>query len=93
MRILAPLPLLVAVSNVLGIQIMLPFGHDRSFTFIVVGAAVINVFLAFLLVPLWQQNGMAVAVLAAEAFVTLATLIYLSRNRLNPLQPLERNDA
>ena len=85
MRILAPLPLLIGASNVLGVQIMLPFGHDKAFTSILIGAGLVNIVLAFLLAPVWQQNGMAVATLIAEMFVTLTMLGYLTVNQLNPL--------
>jgi len=84
-RILAFLPLVIGASNVLGVQIMLPFGRDKVFTSILVGAGLINIILAFLLTPFWQQNGMATAVLITEVFVTMTMLGYLMVNHLNPL--------
>jgi len=84
-RILAFLPLIIGASNALGVQIMLPFGRDKAFTSILVGAGLINVVLAFLLIPFWQQNGMAAAVLTTEVFVTMAMLAYLMVNDLSPL--------
>jgi PST family polysaccharide transporter len=85
MRILAALPLLIGGSNVLGIQLMLPFGRDKAFASILVGAGLINITLAILLAPIWQESGMAAAVLFSEAFVTGTMLIYLSLHQLNPL--------
>ena len=84
-RILAFLPLIIGASNVLGVQIMLPFGRDRAFTSILAGAGLINIVLVFLLTPLWQQNGIAAAVLTTEVFVTLTMLVYLMANHLSPL--------
>jgi len=84
-RILAGLCFLIAISNVLGIQIMLPFGKDKVFTSILFGAGIINIILAVLLAPLWQESGMAVAVLFSEIFVTGTMFVYLSFLRLNPL--------
>lgn len=81
LRVLAALPLLVGLNNVLGVQTLLPFGRDRAFTAILVAAGALDVTLAVLLVPEWQQTGMAVAVAASELFVVLAMAIYL---RLSP---------
>jgi polysaccharide transporter, PST family len=85
-RILAALPFLVAVSNVLGIQIAFPFGLEKAiFTFILI-AGIINIVLAVLLVPRWGANGMAMSVLVAEIFITISYFIYLLSKKLNPLQ-------
>lgn len=72
MKIISFLPFLVALSNVLGIQIMVPFGMERGFTLILFAAGLLNVSLAVLLVPRWQAAGMAFSVLISEIFVTLA---------------------
>ncbi|MCY3131480.1 flippase, partial [Acinetobacter baumannii] len=51
LRILALLLPLIALSNVLGIQWMLPLGLDRSFNAIIVGAGLVNLALAVVLAP------------------------------------------
>ncbi|HXG36598.1 MAG TPA: flippase [Dehalococcoidia bacterium] len=79
MRILAFLPFLISLSNVLGIQLMIPLGKDRAFTLILFGAGVLNVSLALLLAPAWHERGMAVAVLLSEIFVTSAMFLYLAK--------------
>lgn len=90
-RILALLPFLVALSNLLGVQIMIPFGRERAVFFIVLGAGCLNVALASFLAPVWKADGMAVSVLLAECFVSVAQFVYLWRVRLNPLQKVERS--
>lgn len=77
--------LLVGASNVLGIQIMLPFGKDRAFTLILFVAGVSNLTLSLLFVPMWQLLGMAISVLISEAFVTIAMFLFLLACNLNPL--------
>lgn len=77
MRILAGLPFLIALSNVLGIQMMLPLGKDRVFTLILFIAGLLNIILALVFAPLWQASGMALAVLISESFVTASMLITL----------------
>lgn len=84
-RILSFIPFLVGCSNVFGVQIMLPFGHDRAFTRVLVLAGIISVTLAILLTPLWQQYGMAASMSLTELFVTVTMLIYLTQKGLNPI--------
>ncbi|HHJ51071.1 MAG TPA: flippase, partial [Phaeodactylibacter sp.] len=83
MRVLAPIIFLIALNNVLGIQLMLPLGKDRFFMFILLSAGIINLVLAVLLAPLYQAVGMATAVLVGEFFVTVAMGVYLQMNDLS----------
>lgn len=85
LRILAFLIPLSALSQVLGIQWMLPQGMDRPFNAIIMGAGLWNLALALLLAPRLQHLGMALAVVAAEAWVTLAMWVYLRRRGKDPL--------
>jgi PST family polysaccharide transporter len=85
MQILAGVCFPIAVSNVLGIQIMVPFGKHEVFAVILLGAGLINTALGVLLAPIWQESGMAVAVLLTETFVTGTMFIYLLLCQLNPL--------
>ena len=77
MRVLAPSIFLIALNNVLGIQLMLPLGRDRAFTLILFGAGLLNVVLAVVLAPPWKALGMAIAVLISELFVTVTMFVYL----------------
>lgn len=72
LRILSAIVFLVACSNVLGVHVLLPARRDRAFTAITVAAGAFNVLFAWLLVPHWQAQGMAWAVVSSEALVTLA---------------------
>ena len=84
MRVLAVLPPLVAASNVLGIQAMLPLRMDREFTSIVLAAGLLNVLLALLLGPGGQSAGVAISLVAAETAVTLGCVLTLSSRGLTP---------
>src|SRR4029077_4445024 len=85
LRILALLPPLIAISNVLGIQWMLALGLDRLVNVIVISACVLNVGLALILVPRYQQVGMAAAVVASEALVAFGLYAVLRMKNLDPL--------
>ncbi|ADW20930.1 flippase [Thermus scotoductus] len=84
LRLLAFLVPLIALSNVLGIQWMLPLGLDRPFNAIIVGAGLFNLGLALLLAPRLFHVGMALAVVVSELFVTLGMWLYLKRSRQDP---------
>jgi PST family polysaccharide transporter len=83
-RILALLPPLVAFSSVLGVQWMLALGLDRLVNTVVFAAGVLNVLLAVILVPHYLQIGMAIAVVAAEAFMTIGLYVVLRVKHLDP---------
>jgi PST family polysaccharide transporter len=84
LRVLALVIPLVALSNVFGIQWMLPLGLDCSFNRIIIGAGFLNIALATALAPRFGALGMALAVLGTEACVTGAMYGYLRRHGLYP---------
>jgi PST family polysaccharide transporter len=86
LRILAPLPLLISLSNAFGGQWMLPLGMDRAFNTIVVLAGAINLGLALILARDYAAIGMACSVVAAETFVTGSIYFLLRQRKLDPLQ-------
>ena len=82
---------LVAVSNILGLQWMLPFGMDREFNRISVGAGVLNVCLALFLAPRFGPMGTAWSVVAAQGFVTASqSVLYLRKSSPDIRKPLHR---
>jgi PST family polysaccharide transporter len=84
-RILGFIPIFVAIGNVLGIQIMVPFRKDFLYASIHIIAGLINLSLAFLLIPLWQEIGMATAVLFSEFIVTSSMFAVLTIHNMNPI--------
>ena len=84
LRILALLPPLMAVSNVLGIQWMLALGLDHLVNAVVFSACVLNVTLAIILVPHYLHVGMAVAVVSSEALVAFGLYAVLKQRHLDP---------
>jgi PST family polysaccharide transporter len=83
--IMSPLPVLLAISNVLGVQLLFPFGHEKKVLSIVLAAGLLNIGLAFLLAPRWHASGMAAAVVISEAVVTLGYFAWAWKSNLNPL--------
>jgi len=69
LRILSPLPLLLAVTFSCGQLWLLPRKIDRPVLRIVIAAAVLNILMSFVLAPRWGHTGMAVTVLISESVV------------------------
>lgn len=93
LRLLALLPPLIALSNVLGIQWMLPLGLDRPFNVIILVAGVLNLCLAVFLAPRFSQLGMALAVVVTETFVTAAMYLVLRRRSLDPITYIKKMEG
>jgi PST family polysaccharide transporter len=86
LRWLAPIPLLVALSNVFGIQTMLPMGMSRSVSRILLTAGLLNVGLLFVLTPLFGAPGTAISVSTTELFVTGVMALILRRDNVSYLK-------
>lgn len=82
LRWMAFVPWMVALNNVLGLQMMLPLGMKKKFSEILLGSGVFNV---ALLVPLsirFGAQGAAASILATEALVTGCMALYLVQKRI-----------
>jgi len=86
LRILSFLPFIIALSNIFGIQTMLTFDYKRAFSRILVSASIINIVLAFILVPRYQHIGISVSVLISEIFVTVSMFLYLQLKGIRVLE-------
>jgi PST family polysaccharide transporter len=69
LRILSALPVLLSITNSVGIQWLLPFGRDGAINRSIIAAGVLNVALSVVLAPRFAHIGMAWAVVLSEAFV------------------------
>jgi polysaccharide transporter, PST family len=87
LRWLAPIPFLVALSNVFGIQTMLPMGMSRSVSRILLSAGLLNVCLLFALTPPFGSSGTALSVTTTELFVTVVMAWLLRRENVPLLKP------
>jgi len=85
LKIIGWLPLIIIMSNVMGIQTMLPLNKQNAFSFILFLAAIINLSLSFILVPKFLEIGTSISVLLTEVFVTISFFIFLKRNKIRIL--------
>ena len=65
-RILSPLVVFIGISNVTGIQYLVPVGRQKDYTTSVVAGAIINLILNMILIPKFQSIGAAFASICAE---------------------------
>lgn len=72
LRIMAPVPLVIGLSNILGRQTLIPWGHVRLFTAITFVAAVFGVLTIAGFLYALGLTGAAWAVLVVESFVAAA---------------------
>ncbi|WP_321422170.1 flippase [uncultured Methanobacterium sp.] len=85
-QIMAFLPFIIALSNIFGIQTMLPFNYKKAFSKIIIIAGVINIILALILSPVFKALGVSVAVVITEIFVTIVMYYYLKVKGIDLLE-------
>jgi PST family polysaccharide transporter len=76
-KILSFIPFITGLSNAFGNQTMLTFNYKKAFSNIYITASIINILLAFILVPLYKHLGIATCVVITETFVTASMFLYL----------------
>ena len=72
-----PIILLVSLSNVYGVQYLLPTGRMKEFSTSVVIGAVVNLISNVLLIPRLGALGACIALVLAESSVTLSQVIFI----------------
>lgn len=78
LKILSFLFIIIGMSNIFGIQTMLPFNMTREFAIPVISAGALNLIFGFILIPLYMHIGAGISYLLAETCVTLGMFAILS---------------
>ena len=82
LKIIAWLPFIIIISNVLGIQTMIPLKKQKVFSTILFAAAVINILISLFLVPAYFEIGTSISLLITEIFVSSAFYIFVKKNNI-----------
>lgn len=77
MQLLMPTVLFVGLTNVMGIQILVPMGQERKVLHSIMWGAGANLILNLLLIPRWRAVGTSFSTLIAELVVLVAQTYYL----------------
>ncbi|MDE7182028.1 MAG: acyltransferase family protein, partial [Clostridia bacterium] len=80
MKILSPIIPIIGLSNVFGIQFLIPSKQDKKYTLAVILGAVINLVLNLVLIYFLKSYGAAIATVIAETAVTAIMLVFLRKN-------------
>ncbi len=76
MKLLSPLVLIIGLSNVFGLQILLPCERDKKFTVSVSLGAILNFGLNCILISFFASYGAAISTIIAEGVVTLTMMFF-----------------
>ena len=71
------LPLIIGLSNVFGVQVMLPNHHTSAFTRILIVASIVSFIIAIPLIFYKKELGAAITFFITECFVTFSMAIYV----------------
>ena len=82
LKILSPIPFIVCVSNLLGVEIMLPNNKTKAFNNILFAAGILSFILMYPLIKKWAVMGAAINVLLIELFVASVMMIYVVQKKL-----------
>ncbi len=86
-EILAFIPLIVSINNILGVQMMLNLGMDKSFFKISALGGTLSIISNILAVGKWGYVATAVNWLLTELFITVLMYLSLLRSGINPINP------
>lgn len=79
LQLLAPLVFIIGLSNVFGLQYLVPCKKDKRFTAAILSGAVTNLALNIPLIYFYKATGAVLASVISEAVVTLVMLFFVKR--------------
>ena len=77
LRWMAIIPLIIGISNILGVQIMLPKKMNKEFNVILLLSALVSLVLIYPMSKIYAAKGAAITVLCAECIVSLSMAVFL----------------
>lgn len=81
-RIMSVIPVIVGLSNLFGVQVLIPFGYKKEFSRVLVITGIVSIFPLYFLCQYYSEYGAAVSVVVTETFVTLAMFILVLRKKI-----------
>ena len=84
MQIIMPTLLLIGVTNILGIQILVPMGREKTVLYSEIAGAVVDVIINAILIPRYASAGVAVGTLVAE-FAVLIVQFYALKDEVSDI--------
>lgn len=86
---ISPIILFIGLSNIIGMQYLLPTMRQRQYTISVALGAAVNLICNLILIPKFKAAGAAIATVAAEAVVTGVQLLFVRKEiQMRKLMPM-----
>jgi PST family polysaccharide transporter len=82
LKILSPVPMIVMLSSIFGIQVMLNKGYTKQYFFILLFAAVLNFVITPILIDRFQYIGLSIGTIIIESTVTSSMFLFLRTKRI-----------
>ena len=79
MQIIMPTLVFIGITNIMGIQILVPLGMEKLVLFSEIGGAITDIILNAALIPFWGASGAALGTAAAEIVVLIIQYRYLHK--------------
>lgn len=73
---------IVGISDIFGIQTMLPFGMTRQYSITILAAGIINVLLSIILIPPFRDLGAVISLLITQIAIVVIMFIFIKRKGL-----------
>ena len=80
MMMFSPLILIIGISNVIGLQYLLPLKKDRKYTLAILSGAFTNLLLNLILIPFLKSFGACIATIVGELAVTSVMLLFAKKD-------------
>lgn len=75
------IPFIAILSNVMGIQILIPKNMSNIYNRILIFTGIIGLILAIVLIKYWGTTGAAITMFVSETFITVVLALYIWKNR------------
>ena len=89
MQIIMPTLLLIGLTNIMGMQMLVPLGKEKIVLYSEIVGAILNLSLNILLIPHYSCSGAAFGTLAAEFSVFLIQFLVLKKILLKCIVPYQ----
>ena len=77
MLFMAPVPIFMAISNVLSFQVLIPMGYDKLFANIVISFGGLHLLLIIFLSKFYGTYGSGIAVSLTEFFIAITLILFI----------------
>lgn len=84
MQLIMPTLLFIGLSNILGIQVLVPLGKEKIVLYSEITGAIVDIIINALLIPRFASAGAAIGTLLAE-FIVLTVQYYILRNEVGEI--------